>query len=198
MCAGETPCELLSFSFINAADSDAVSTEWEVESDDESEEESECGLTTLVDMPLNSFPSTVSKETFELKIMAAAKRIYVDVGYTIMSKLCLGCMGWQNSTSSDGAVCFRIQPWFLRVGELTVFAWLAAGGASLCEERFYFILLCLVCFGIWPTCEGCARGYKTDWLLLAFCYLVVWVCSCSSSNLHAAYEHIFWVIFYYD
>ncbi|CAL5385147.1 unnamed protein product [Camellia sinensis] len=29
------------------ADSDAVSTEWEVESDDESEEESECGLTTL-------------------------------------------------------------------------------------------------------------------------------------------------------
>ncbi|KAI8026824.1 Protein argonaute 16 [Camellia lanceoleosa] len=30
------------FSFINAADSNAVSTEWEVESDDESEEESEC------------------------------------------------------------------------------------------------------------------------------------------------------------
>ncbi|KAI7979543.1 hypothetical protein LOK49_Contig310G00001 [Camellia lanceoleosa] len=54
--------------FINAADSDAVSIEWEVEGDDESEEESECGLTTLVDMPLNSFPSTVSKETFELKI----------------------------------------------------------------------------------------------------------------------------------
>ncbi|CAL5362792.1 unnamed protein product [Camellia sinensis] len=38
------------------------------------------GLTTLVDMPLNSFPSTVSKDTFELKIKAAAKRIYVDVG----------------------------------------------------------------------------------------------------------------------
>ncbi|KAI7996249.1 Allantoinase [Camellia lanceoleosa] len=50
------------------------------ESDDESEEESECGLTTLVDMPLNSFPSIVSKETFELKIKAAAKRIYLDVG----------------------------------------------------------------------------------------------------------------------
>ncbi|CAL5387246.1 unnamed protein product [Camellia sinensis] len=66
--------------FLILYDSDAVSTEWEVESDDESEEESECGLTTLVDMPLNSFPSTVSKETFELKIKAAAKRIYVDVG----------------------------------------------------------------------------------------------------------------------
>ncbi|KAI7995482.1 Serine--glyoxylate aminotransferase [Camellia lanceoleosa] len=39
------------------------------------------GLTTLVDMPLNSFPSTVSKETFELKIKAAAKRIYVDIGF---------------------------------------------------------------------------------------------------------------------
>ncbi|CAL5412219.1 unnamed protein product [Camellia sinensis] len=39
------------------------------------------GLTTLVDMPLNSFPSTVSEETFELKIKAAAKRIYVDVGF---------------------------------------------------------------------------------------------------------------------
>ncbi|KAG5524028.1 hypothetical protein RHGRI_030886 [Rhododendron griersonianum] len=38
-----------------------------------------CGLTTLVDMPLNSFPSTVSKKTFELK--AAEKRIHVDVGF---------------------------------------------------------------------------------------------------------------------
>ncbi|CAL5333378.1 unnamed protein product [Camellia sinensis] len=35
----------------------------------------------MVDMPLNSFPSTVSKETFELKIKAAAKRIYVDVDW---------------------------------------------------------------------------------------------------------------------
>ncbi|XP_028085954.1 allantoinase-like [Camellia sinensis] len=66
---------------IHITDSDAVSTEWEVESDDKSEGESECGLTTLVDMPLNSFPSTVSKETFELKIKAAAKRIYVDVDW---------------------------------------------------------------------------------------------------------------------
>ncbi|KAG5561646.1 hypothetical protein RHGRI_004640 [Rhododendron griersonianum] len=39
------------------------------------------GLTTLVDMPLNSFPSTVSEETFELKIKAAEKRIHVDVGF---------------------------------------------------------------------------------------------------------------------
>ncbi|KAI7979548.1 Allantoinase [Camellia lanceoleosa] len=70
----------LGFDLVVEADSDAVYTEWEVESDDESEEESECGSTTLVDMPLNSFPSTVSKETFELKIKAAAKRIYVDVG----------------------------------------------------------------------------------------------------------------------
>ncbi|KAE9444640.1 hypothetical protein C3L33_23462, partial [Rhododendron williamsianum] len=38
------------------------------------------GLTTLVDMPLNSFPSTVSEKTFELKIQAAEKRIHVDVG----------------------------------------------------------------------------------------------------------------------
>ncbi|KAL7255780.1 hypothetical protein ACSBR1_009834 [Camellia fascicularis] len=29
---------------------------------------SEGGLTTLVDMPLNSFPSTVAEEAFELKI----------------------------------------------------------------------------------------------------------------------------------
>ncbi|KAI8032224.1 Protein HLB1 [Camellia lanceoleosa] len=33
----------------------------------------------MVDMPLNSFPSTVSKETFELKIKAAVKQLYVDV-----------------------------------------------------------------------------------------------------------------------
>ncbi|XP_058200883.1 allantoinase isoform X2 [Rhododendron vialii] len=39
------------------------------------------GLTTLVDMPLNSFPSTVSEKTFELKIQAAEKRIHVDVGF---------------------------------------------------------------------------------------------------------------------
>ncbi|KAM1347585.1 hypothetical protein ACFX2H_036501 [Malus domestica] len=39
------------------------------------------GITTLVDMPLNSDPSTVSRETLELKIKAAESRIYVDVGF---------------------------------------------------------------------------------------------------------------------
>ncbi|KAH7545983.1 hypothetical protein FEM48_Zijuj01G0152100 [Ziziphus jujuba var. spinosa] len=39
------------------------------------------GITTLVDMPLNNFPSTVSRETFELKIQSAKERIYVDVGF---------------------------------------------------------------------------------------------------------------------
>ncbi|XP_031391013.1 allantoinase isoform X1 [Punica granatum] len=39
------------------------------------------GITTLVDMPLNNFPSTVSTETLELKIKAAEKNIYVDVGF---------------------------------------------------------------------------------------------------------------------
>ncbi|KAK4792953.1 hypothetical protein SAY86_023388 [Trapa natans] len=39
------------------------------------------GITTLVDMPLNSFPSTVSEETLKLKIKAAEKNIYVDVGF---------------------------------------------------------------------------------------------------------------------
>ncbi|XVF25820.1 hypothetical protein REPUB_Repub13aG0246500 [Reevesia pubescens] len=39
------------------------------------------GITTLIDMPLNSFPSTVSTETLKLKIEAAEKKIYVDVGF---------------------------------------------------------------------------------------------------------------------
>nr|GMD93081.1 allantoinase isoform X2 [Ipomoea batatas] len=39
------------------------------------------GVTTLIDMPLNSFPSTVSEETLNLKIEAAEGRIYVDVGF---------------------------------------------------------------------------------------------------------------------
>ncbi|KAL3627756.1 hypothetical protein CASFOL_029119 [Castilleja foliolosa] len=39
------------------------------------------GITTLIDMPLNSFPSTVSEETLKLKIKAAQKRIFVDVGF---------------------------------------------------------------------------------------------------------------------
>ncbi|KAI5331151.1 hypothetical protein L3X38_021277 [Prunus dulcis] len=32
-------------------------------------------------MPLNSDPSTVSRETLELKIKAAENRIYIDVGF---------------------------------------------------------------------------------------------------------------------
>ncbi|KAH6773703.1 allantoinase [Perilla frutescens var. hirtella] len=39
------------------------------------------GVTTLIDMPLNSFPSTVSEETLKLKIKAAQGRIFVDVGF---------------------------------------------------------------------------------------------------------------------
>uniref|UniRef100_A0A804HM47 allantoinase n=1 Tax=Musa acuminata subsp. malaccensis TaxID=214687 RepID=A0A804HM47_MUSAM len=39
------------------------------------------GVTTLVDMPLNSFPSTVSEETLRMKVEAAQKKIYVDVGF---------------------------------------------------------------------------------------------------------------------
>ncbi|KAL3820490.1 hypothetical protein ACJIZ3_006395 [Penstemon smallii] len=39
------------------------------------------GITTLVDMPLNSYPSTVSEETLKLKTNAAQGRIFVDVGF---------------------------------------------------------------------------------------------------------------------
>ncbi|KAJ4790915.1 Allantoinase [Rhynchospora pubera] len=39
------------------------------------------GITTLIDMPLNSFPSTVSEETLKLKLEAAKKKLYVDVGF---------------------------------------------------------------------------------------------------------------------
>ncbi|CAL5070835.1 unnamed protein product [Urochloa decumbens] len=39
------------------------------------------GITTLVDMPLNSFPSTVSEETLKLKLEAAQDKLYVDVGF---------------------------------------------------------------------------------------------------------------------
>ncbi|KAK9267209.1 hypothetical protein L1049_009629 [Liquidambar formosana] len=39
------------------------------------------GITTLIDMPLNNFPSTVSEETLKLKIEAAEDNIYVDVGF---------------------------------------------------------------------------------------------------------------------
>ncbi|KAJ0598525.1 putative allantoinase [Helianthus annuus] len=40
-----------------------------------------CGITTLIDMPLNSDPSTVSEETLQLKIKAAKGRIFVNVGF---------------------------------------------------------------------------------------------------------------------
>ncbi|MCO5571707.1 hypothetical protein L7F22_025454 [Adiantum nelumboides] len=39
------------------------------------------GLTTLIDMPLNSQPTTVSKETFEMKVQAAKDKLFVDVGF---------------------------------------------------------------------------------------------------------------------
>lgn len=39
------------------------------------------GITTLIDMPLNSYPSTVSEETLRLKVEAAHEKIYVDVGF---------------------------------------------------------------------------------------------------------------------
>ncbi|KAG8385563.1 hypothetical protein BUALT_Bualt03G0058200 [Buddleja alternifolia] len=39
------------------------------------------GITTLIDMPLNSEPSTVSEETLKLKTNAAQGRIFVDVGF---------------------------------------------------------------------------------------------------------------------
>lgn len=39
------------------------------------------GITTLIDMPLNSEPSTVSEETLNLKINAAKDNIYIDVGF---------------------------------------------------------------------------------------------------------------------
>ncbi|CAD6261703.1 unnamed protein product [Miscanthus lutarioriparius] len=39
------------------------------------------GITTLVDMPLNSFPSTVSEETLKMKLEAAQDKLYVDVGF---------------------------------------------------------------------------------------------------------------------
>ncbi|KAG6505513.1 hypothetical protein ZIOFF_037869 [Zingiber officinale] len=38
------------------------------------------GITTLVDMPLNNFPSTISEETLRMKVEATQGKIYVDVG----------------------------------------------------------------------------------------------------------------------
>ncbi|KAM0950121.1 putative allantoinase [Dioscorea sansibarensis] len=39
------------------------------------------GLTTLIDMPLNSVPSTVSVETLRLKVEASKEKLHVDVGF---------------------------------------------------------------------------------------------------------------------
>jgi allantoinase len=39
------------------------------------------GVTTLVDMPLNSLPSTTTVQGFEAKLRAAAGRCHVDVGF---------------------------------------------------------------------------------------------------------------------
>ena len=39
------------------------------------------GVTTLVDMPLNSLPSTTTVEAFKAKLRAASGRCYVDVGF---------------------------------------------------------------------------------------------------------------------
>ena len=39
------------------------------------------GVTTLVDMPLNSIPSTTSREALRLKRLAAEPRCHVDVGF---------------------------------------------------------------------------------------------------------------------
>lgn len=39
------------------------------------------GITTLIDMPLNSYPSTVSAETLRLKVEASNEKLHVDVGF---------------------------------------------------------------------------------------------------------------------
>lgn len=39
------------------------------------------GVTTLIDMPLNSEPSTVSAETLRLKVDASYEKLHVDVGF---------------------------------------------------------------------------------------------------------------------
>lgn len=39
------------------------------------------GFTTLIDMPLNSLPTTTSKEAFEMKVDAAKGKLFVDVGF---------------------------------------------------------------------------------------------------------------------
>jgi dihydroorotase-like cyclic amidohydrolase len=39
------------------------------------------GVTALVDMPLNSFPTTTTKDTLLLKLEAAKGKLFVDVGF---------------------------------------------------------------------------------------------------------------------
>ena len=39
------------------------------------------GVTTLLDMPLNSLPPTTTREAFHEKVEAAAGRVFVDVGF---------------------------------------------------------------------------------------------------------------------
>src|SRR5437870_10566934 len=39
------------------------------------------GVTTLLDMPLNSLPPTTTREAFHAKVEAAAGRVFVDVGF---------------------------------------------------------------------------------------------------------------------
>ena len=39
------------------------------------------GVTTLLDMPLNSLPPTTTREAFHAKVEAAASRVFVDVGF---------------------------------------------------------------------------------------------------------------------
>src|SRR6266404_9414236 len=39
------------------------------------------GVTTLLDMPLNSLPPTTTRNAFHAKVEAAAGRVFVDVGF---------------------------------------------------------------------------------------------------------------------
>src|SRR5881392_2437042 len=39
------------------------------------------GTTTIVDMPLNSIPATISLEAFEEKLEAARNKLHIDVGF---------------------------------------------------------------------------------------------------------------------
>ncbi|CAN5620084.1 allantoinase AllB [soil metagenome] len=39
------------------------------------------GITTLIDMPLNSSPTTINKSSFEEKLLVAKNKLYVNVGF---------------------------------------------------------------------------------------------------------------------